>query len=154
MTKTLRQQFSSVQLLSRVWLFAIPWSTASQASLFIINSPNLHKFMSIESVMPSSHLIFCYPLLLRPPIHPASGFFPLSHSSHDVIRVLDFQVQQQSFQWTARTDLLQDGLVASPCSPRDSQESAPTPQFKNVNFLALSFLHSPNHIHTRPLEKS
>ena len=55
---------------------------------------------------------------------------------------MEFQLQHQSFQWTPRTDLLQDGLVGSPCSPRDSQESSPTPQFKSINFSVLSFLHS------------
>ena len=61
-------QFSSVQSLSRVQLFATPWIIASQASLSITNSRSLLKLMSIESVMPSSHLIFCRPLLLLPPI--------------------------------------------------------------------------------------
>ena len=61
-------QFSSVQLLSRVQLFATPWIAAHQASLFITNSRSLLKFMPIESVMPSSHLILCRPLLLLPPI--------------------------------------------------------------------------------------
>ena len=60
--------FSSVQLLSRVRLFAIPWISAHQASLSITNSQSSLKLMSIESVMPSSHLILCYPLLLLPPI--------------------------------------------------------------------------------------
>ena len=71
------------------------------------------------------------------------GLFQWVNSSHEVAKVLEFQVQHQSFQWTPRTDLLQDGLVGSPCSPRDSQESSPTPQFKSINFLVLSFLHSP-----------
>ena len=62
---------------------------------------------------------------------------------HQVAKVLEFQLQHQSFQWTPRTDLLQDGLVGSPCSPRDSQESSPTPQFKSINSSVLSFLHSP-----------
>ena len=69
---------------------------------------------------------------------PASGSF--LNSSHEVAKVLEFQLQHQSFQWTPRTDLLQDGLVGSPCSPRDSQESSPTPQFKSINFSALSAL--------------
>ena len=64
-------QFSSVQSLSRVWLFATPWVAACQASLSITNSLSLPKLMSIESVIPSSHLILCHPLLLLPPI-PAS----------------------------------------------------------------------------------
>ena len=63
--------FSSVQSLSRVWLFATPWTAARQASLSITNSQSLLKPMSIEPVMPSSHLILCCPLLLLPPV-PAS----------------------------------------------------------------------------------
>ena len=59
-------QFSSVQLLSRVWLFATPWIAARQASLSITNSRSSLRLMSIESVMPSSHLILCRPLLLSP----------------------------------------------------------------------------------------
>ena len=68
-------QFSSVQLLSRVRLFATPWTTARQASLSITNSQSLLKLMSIESVMPSSHLILCCPLLLLPPILPSIRVF-------------------------------------------------------------------------------
>ena len=68
-------QFSSVQLLSRVRLFATPWTTARQASLSITNSRSLLKLMSIESVMPSSHLILCCPLLLLPPILPSIRVF-------------------------------------------------------------------------------
>ena len=63
-------QLSSVQSLSRVQLFATPWTAASQASLSITNSRSLFKFMSIKSVMPSNHLILCRPLLL-PPIPPS-----------------------------------------------------------------------------------
>ena len=64
-------------------------------------------------------------------------------SSHQVAKALEFQFQHQSFQWIFRTDFLQDGLVGSPCSPRDSQESSLTPQFKSINSLPLSFLYSP-----------
>ena len=67
--------FSSVQSLSCVRLFAIPWIAARQASLSITNCPSLLKLMSIESVMPSSHLIFCRPLLLLPPIPPNMTVF-------------------------------------------------------------------------------
>ena len=68
-------------------------------------------------------------------------------SSHQVDKVLEYQLQHQSFQWTPKTDLLygdglQDGLVGS-CSPRDFQESSPTPQCKSINSWALSFLYSP-----------
>ena len=63
-------QFSSVQSLSRVWLFATPWIAACQASLFITISQSSLRLTSIESVMPSTHLILCCPLLLRPSIFP------------------------------------------------------------------------------------
>ena len=65
----------SVQLLSRVWLFATPWSAARQASLSIINSWSLLKLMSIELVMPSNHLTLCCPLLLLPSIFPRIRVF-------------------------------------------------------------------------------
>src|SRR5574341_1181234 len=58
-------------------------------------------------------------------------------------KVLEFQLKHHSFQRNPRADLLQNGLVGSPCSPRDSQESSPTPQFKSINSSALSLLHSP-----------
>ena len=64
-------QFSSVQSLSHVWLFVTPWIVARQASLSITNSQSSLRLMSIESVMPSSHLILCRPLLLLPPISPS-----------------------------------------------------------------------------------
>ena len=70
------QQLSvSVQLLSRVWLFANPWTAARQASLSITNSWSLPKLLSIESVMPSSHLILCCPFLLLPSIFPSIRVF-------------------------------------------------------------------------------
>ena len=65
-------------------------------------------------------------------------------SSHQVAKVLEFQLRHQSFQWTPRTELLQNRLVGSPCSPRDSQESSPTPQFKSINSSMLSFRYSPS----------
>ena len=64
-----------MQLLSRVRLFATPWTSASQTSLFITNSRSLLKFMSIESVMPSNHLILCHPLLLPPSVFPSLRVF-------------------------------------------------------------------------------
>ena len=76
-------QFSSVQSLSRVWLFATPWIAARQASLSITNSWSLLKLMSIESVTPSSHLILCHPLLLLPPIPPSIRVF----SNESVLRM-------------------------------------------------------------------
>ena len=88
-----------------------------------------------------------HPLSSPSPPAPNSSqyqsIFQWVNSSHEVAKVLEFQLQHQSFQWTPRTGLLQNGLVGSPCSSRDSQESSPTPQFKSINSLALSFLHSP-----------
>ena len=69
---------SSVQLLSHVQLLAIPWTAAHQASLSITNSQSLLKFMSIELVMPSNHLILCHPLILLLQSFPTSGPFPMS----------------------------------------------------------------------------
>ena len=69
---------SSVQLLSRIQLFATPWTAACEASLPFINSQSLLKLMSIESVMPSNHLILCCSLLLRASIFPRSGSFQMS----------------------------------------------------------------------------
>ena len=75
MNVKIRHQFRSDQSLSRVRLFTTPWITACQASLSITNSQNSPKLMSIESVMPSSHLILCRPLLLLPPIPPSIRVF-------------------------------------------------------------------------------
>ena len=71
------------------------------------------------------------------------GLFKWVSSLHHMAKVLKFQLQHQSYQWTPRTDLLYDGLVGSPCSPRDSQESYPTPQLESINSLVLSFYYSP-----------
>ena len=68
-------QFISVQSLNRVWLYVTPWTSACQASLSITNSQSLLKFTSIESVMPSKHLILCCPLLLLPSIFPSISVF-------------------------------------------------------------------------------
>ena len=68
-------QFRSVQLLSRVQLFATPWTAAHQTSLSITNSQSLLKLMSIESVMPSNHINLCHPLLLQPSIFPSIRIF-------------------------------------------------------------------------------
>ena len=73
----------SVQLLSRVQFFATPWTAARQASLSITNSQSPPKPMFIESVMPSSHLILCRPLLLLPSIFPSRGVF----SNESVLRI-------------------------------------------------------------------
>ena len=75
-------QFSSVQSLSRVWPFATPWIAACQASLSITNSRSSLRLTSIESVMPSSHLILCCPLLLLPPIPPSIRVFSNESTLH------------------------------------------------------------------------
>ena len=93
-TMTYLHKISSVQLLSHVQLFATLWTTAHQASLSITNSWSLPKLMSIESVMPSNHH------------HQHQGLFKWVSSSHQVAKVLELQLQHQSFQRTPRTDLL------------------------------------------------
>ena len=93
-------QFSSVQPLSCVGFFAAPWIATRQASLFITSSQSLLKLMSIESVMPSNHLILCHPP--SPPAFNLSqhqGIFQWVSSSHQVAKVLELQLQHQSFQW-------------------------------------------------------
>ena len=75
-------QFNSVQSLGHVQLFATPWITERQASLSITNSRSLLKLMSIKSVMPSSHLILCHPLLLLPPVPPSIKVFSNKSTLH------------------------------------------------------------------------
>ena len=94
-----------------------------------------------DAIQPSHPLSSPSPPAPNPSQH--QGLFQWVNSSHEVAQVLEFQLQHQAFQGIPRTYLLQDGLVGSPCSTRGSQESSPTPQFKSINFLALSFLHSP-----------
>ena len=100
------------------------------------------NLMSMELVMPSNHLILCHPLLLLPSIFWASGSFLMSQFFESVAKALELQLQHQSFQWIFRTDFLQNWVVGSPCSPRDSQVSSLT-QFKSINSSAVSFLYSP-----------
>ena len=94
-----------------------------------------------DVIQPSHPLLSPCPPAPNPFQH--QGLFQWVNSSHKVAKVLEFQPQHQSFQWTPRTGLLYDGLVGSPCSPRDSEESSPAPQFKSINSSALSLLHSP-----------
>ena len=85
-------QIRSDQSLSRVRLFATPWIAARQASLSNINSRSSLRLTSIESVMPSSDLILCRPLLLLPPIPPSIRVFQWVNSSREVAKVLEFQL--------------------------------------------------------------
>ena len=104
----------------------------------------LAQIMSIQSVMPSNHLILSCPLLLPPSIFPSIRVF--SNESVLCIR----QPKYWSFSFSISPSNEYSGLISfrmelvgSPCSPRDSQESSPTLQLKSINFLALSFLYSP-----------
>ena len=102
-----------------------------------------HVHWVSDAIQPSHPLSSPSPPAPNPSQH--QGLFQWVNSLHEVAKVLEFQFQHHSFQWTLTTDLLKDELVGSPCSPRDSQESSPTPQFKSgINSSVLSFLHSPN----------
>ena len=132
---------SSVRSFSYAQLFATPWTTARQVSLSITNSQSLLKLMSIESVMPSNHLILCCPLLLLPPISPSIRVF----SSESVVCIrwpvywsFSFSISSSneysgliSFRMDWFDLLLVQGTLKSPA----------TPQLKSINSLALSFLY-------------
>ena len=136
-------QFRSVYSLSPVQLFETPLSAAWQASR-PSSTPRVYcKLMSIEPVMPSNHLILCRPLLLPPSIFPSIRVF----SNELVLRMR--WPKYWSFSFSISPSNEHPGLISFrmdcgyPCSLRDSQESSPTPQFKSINSLALSFLYSP-----------
>ena len=95
------------QSLSRVWLFVIPWTAACQSPLSFTISQSLLRFMSIESVMLSNQLILCCLLLHLPLIFTRNqGLFQWVSPSHQVAKVLELQLQHQSFQWIFRVDFL------------------------------------------------
>ena len=137
-----RQFVVVVQLLSRVWLFAIPWTAACQASLSFTISWSLLRVTSIESVIPSNHLILYCPLLLHL-ILPSIGVF----SSESALRIrwpkywsFGFNISpSKEYPWLISFRVDWFDLLAV----QGTQESSPTPQFKSINSLALSFLHSP-----------
>ena len=120
-----------------------PWITARQASLSITNSRNLPKLMSIESVIPSSHLILCRPLLLLPSIPPNIRVFSNESTLHMrwpnywsfSFSIIPFNEHPGliSFRMDCLDLLAVQGILKSP----------PTPQFKSINSLAFSLLHSP-----------
>ena len=132
---------SSVQSLSHVWLFVIPGIAARQASLSITNSRSLPKLMSIESVMPSSHIILCRPLLLLSPIPPSIS---LSNESTLHMRWPKYW----SFSFSISPSNEHPGLISfrmdwlDLCAVQGTLKSSPTPQFKSINSSALSFLYS------------
>ena len=100
-----------------------------------------HVHQVSDAIQPSHPLSSPSPPAVNPSQHQT--LFQWVNSSYEVAKVLEFQLQHHSFQRTGRTNLLWNGLVGSPCSPRDSQESSPTSQFKSINSSALSCLHSP-----------
>ena len=139
-------EFSSVEFSrSVVSDSATPWTAALQASLSITSSQSLLKLMSIGSVMPSNHLILSRPLLLPPSVFPSIRVF--SHESVLHIRwskywSFSFSISPSN-EYSGLISFRMDSLVSAPCSPRDPQESFPTPQFKSINSSALNFVYGP-----------
>ena len=145
-------EFSSVQFSCSVLYDS---ETPQEASLSITNSRSLLKLMSIESVMPYSHFIPCHPLFLLPSITPSIRVF----SNESVLHIR--WPKYWSFSFSISPSNEHPGLISFNMdwldlfnmdwldSPRDCQESSPTPQFKSINSSVLSFLHSPTfNIHT------
>ena len=120
-----------------------PWTAAQQASLSITNSQSLLKLMSIESVMPSNHLIFCLPLLLPPSVFPSTKVFSSESALH--IRWPKYW----SFNFINSLSNEYSGLISfridlfDLLAVQDSQESSPAPQVASINSLALSLLYGP-----------
>ena len=147
-------QFSSVQSLSHVQLFAIPWITAGQASLSITNNRSSPRLTSIESVMQSSHLIFCHPLLLLPPIPPRIRVFTNESTLHmrwpkywsfSFSFIPSKEIPELiSFRWTGWISLQSKGL---------SRVFSNTTVKKHQFFSAQPSSQSNSHIHTWPQEK-
>ena len=134
----------SVQSLSSVWLFATPWTAACQASLSITNSWSSLKLMSIESVMPSSHLILCHPLLFLPSIFPSIRVF----SNKSVLHIRWPKNWSFSFSISPSNDnsemiSFRIGWLDLLAVQGTLKESSPTPHLKSINSSLLSFLYSP-----------
>jgi len=133
--------FSSVQSFSSVQLFVTLWTAARQASLCITNFWSLLKLMSIESVMPSNHLILCHPLLLLPSIFPTiSVFFNESLLCIRWPKYWSFSISPSS-EYSGLISFRIDWLDL--LAVQGTLKSSPTPQFKSISSLALSFLYSP-----------
>ena len=139
---TILHQFSSVAQSCPTVCNPMDCSTPGLPVHHQLPEPTQTRVHWVGDAIQSSH-----PLLSpSPPTFKLSqhqGLFKWVSSLHHVVKVLEFQLQHQSFQWIFRTDIFYDGMVGSPCSPRDSQESSPTPQFKSINSSVLSFLYSP-----------
>ena len=123
---------------------ATPWTTAYQASMSFTMSQSLPKLMSIESMMPSNHLILCCPLLLLPSIFPSLRVF-----SSELALCIRWP-KYWSFSFSISPSHEYSGVISyridwfeSHCCPRDSQESSPAPQIKSINSSALSLLYGP-----------
>ena len=144
----------SVQSLSCVWLFVTPWTVVSQASLSITNSWSLFKSMSIESVMPSNHLILCRPFSSRLQSFPASGSFAMNWLFTSGGQILEFQLQHQSFWWIFRVwfHLGLTGLISLHVKGLSRVFSNTTVQ-KHQFFGAQPSLWPNSHICTGLLEK-
>ena len=150
----LSAQFSSVQSLSHVRLFATPWTATHQVSLFITNSQSSLKLMSIESVMPSNHLILCCPLLLLPTIPPSMRVFSNESTLHmrwPKYWSLSFSISPfndnqdwSPLEWTGWISLQSKGL---------SRVFPNTTVQKHQFFYAQLTSQSNSHIHTWSLEK-
>ena len=135
-------QFSSVAQSGSTLCDPIDCSTPGlpiQCQLLEFAQTHVHWIGDV--IQPSDHLSFPSPPTFHLSQH--QGLFKWVSSSHQVSKVLECQLQHQSFQWIFRTDLLYDGLVVSSCSPRDSQEYSTTSQFKSINSGVLSFLYRP-----------
>ena len=136
-------QFSSVQSFSHVQLFVTTWTAVRQAFLSITNSWSLLKLMSIESVMPSNHLILCRPLLLLPPIPHSIMVF----SNESVLRIR--WSKYWSFSFSINPSNEYSGLISFRMNWLDllavqgTLEFSPIPQFNSINSSALSLLYSP-----------
>ena len=131
---------SSVQSLSHIWWFVTPFCSMPGFPIHhqLPEPAQTHAHWVSDTIQSS---VLCRPPLLLPAIFSSIKiFFQWVSSSHQVAKVLKFQLQNQSFQWIFRIDFLSDGLVGSPSSPRDSQESFLVPQFKSINSLALRLI--------------
>ena len=134
-------------------LWPTPWTAAHQASLsFTISQfAQTHVHWVGDIIQPSHPLLPSSPFDVNLSQH--QGLFQWVGSLDQVAKVLELQLQQQSFQRIIRVDFLSDWLVGSPCSSRDSQESSPAPQFKRISFLVLSLLYDPTLTSVWLLEK-